>query len=140
MTLCAYLASRWSAFFRDGLKKPAGLFLPPVIADLDGDGQRSIVGSWDGCVHAWRSDGSILPGWPKPTGHFVWSTPVVKDLNGDGILEVSWSPARFISGARTVPVPGWPQKIGGYSVSGSRRGSDDVASEVIVGRNNSTPG
>ena len=88
----------------------------------------------------WRSDGSILPGWPKPTGHFVWSTPVVKDLNGDGILEVSWSPARFISGARTVPVPGWPQKIGGYSVSGSRRGSDDVASEVIVGRNNSTPG
>ena len=37
----------------------------PAFADLDGDNQNElIIGGSDGLVHAYRRDGSELPGWP----------------------------------------------------------------------------
>ena len=39
-----------------------------VTADLDGDGREEIIlGTSDGAVHAFRADGSELPGWPVHT-------------------------------------------------------------------------
>ncbi|MBX3023889.1 hypothetical protein KF840_03165 [bacterium] len=40
----------------------------PATADLDGDGNEEIIlGDANGAVHAWRADGSELPGWPVHT-------------------------------------------------------------------------
>ncbi|MGD8463283.1 MAG: FG-GAP-like repeat-containing protein [Anaerolineae bacterium] len=72
----------------------------PVVADLDGDGQREILyASYDGRVHAFWLDKTEHGNWPyavyQPTeGLFRFaSEPVVVDLEGDGQAEVifaSW--------------------------------------------------
>ena len=82
----------------------------PVTADLDGDGIEEIVlGDSNGFVHAFRADGSELPGWPvhtdpleihadapaflggaiaSPVYSSVLGAPSVGDLDRDGTLEV----------------------------------------------------
>ncbi len=83
----------------------------PVFANLDGKkGDEMIVATDDGRVHAYRPDGSELPGWPvrtatpnywpfgshtaradgipAPGGAVMVGGPVVADLDHDGHLEV----------------------------------------------------
>ncbi|MGH2923391.1 MAG: S8 family serine peptidase, partial [Solirubrobacterales bacterium] len=82
----------------------------PVLADLDGDNRNElIVGGSDGFVHAFRPDGSELPGWPvrgdRPPLHTggrafasgevsadlggaILASVAVDDLDRDGIPEV----------------------------------------------------
>jgi hypothetical protein len=81
----------------------------PVLADLDGDNRNEmVVANSDGEVHAFRRDGSELPGYPVLTdplpahpgatayesgrvklGHgAVLGTPAVGDLDHDGTLEI----------------------------------------------------
>ncbi|MBV9213874.1 MAG: hypothetical protein JOZ25_09545 [Actinobacteria bacterium] len=82
----------------------------PVLADLDGDNRNELmVATSDGTVHAFRPDGSELPGWPVHTdplplhtferaytsggvgtGHYaaVLGALAVGDLFHDGRLEV----------------------------------------------------
>lgn len=81
----------------------------PVLADLDGDNRNElVVANSDGLVHAFRRDGSELPGWPvrtdplpyHPAGRAfssgevavphgaVIASPAVADLDRDGTLEV----------------------------------------------------
>ncbi|MEA2391675.1 MAG: hypothetical protein QOK31_1784, partial [Solirubrobacteraceae bacterium] len=84
----------------------------PLFADLDGDNRNElIVATSDGEIHAFRVDGSELPGWPvrgdrlalhdgdpgsayknggasdQAGGAFLGS-PAVGDLNHDGVPEV----------------------------------------------------
>ncbi len=75
-----------------------------AFVDLDGDGRREmIVGSgmplsgpeamMPFCLHAFRSDGQEVAGFPKPaTGcdASLGSTPAVMDIDGDGRLEIAW--------------------------------------------------
>jgi len=75
-----------------------------AFVDLDGDGRREmIVGSgmplsgpkamMPFCLHAFRSDGQEVAGFPKPaTGYdaSLGSTPAVIDFDGDGLLEIAW--------------------------------------------------
>ena len=81
----------------------------PVLADLDGDNRNElIVANSDGELHAFRRDGSELPGYPaftdrlpehdgapayesgkvEPGRGAVLATPAVGDLDRDGTLEV----------------------------------------------------
>ncbi|HEU4979227.1 MAG TPA: FG-GAP-like repeat-containing protein [Solirubrobacteraceae bacterium] len=82
----------------------------PVLADLDGDDRNElIVAGSDGLVHAYRPDGSELPGWPVATDRLplhtgdaafasgevssdvhapILSALAVGDLDHDGIPEV----------------------------------------------------
>ena len=76
----------------------------PVLADLDGDGQKEILfPSYDGRVHAYGLDGTESGGWPYDvpgSGIRFASEPVVADLDGDGTAEVIFT--------------SWPQKsVGG---------------------------
>ena len=62
-----------------------------TLADVDGDGLDEIfIGEEDGLLHAYRADGSILPGWPSPyaSGCQSRSTPAIADLDADGKLEI----------------------------------------------------
>ena len=82
----------------------------PLLVDLDGDNRNElVVATSDGLVHAFRSDGSELPGWPVHTAslplhlgeraygrggvgsaHYaaVLGALAAGDLFGDGRLEV----------------------------------------------------
>lgn len=70
----------------------------PVVADLDGDGEREILfPSYDGRLHAYWLDKTERHSWPfdvHTSGPLRFaSEPVVADLDGDGDAEVvftSW--------------------------------------------------
>jgi hypothetical protein len=75
---------------------PQVIWSAPAIADLDNDGYLDIIvgtghfyQNVDGChVYAWDPWGNDLPGWPADTNGYVFSSPAVGDVNGDGELEV----------------------------------------------------
>jgi hypothetical protein len=95
-------------------------FYYPVAGDLDGDGAVEIIqyAWWPQqfpTVHAFRTDGSALPGWPRTLAHDVVGAPVLADLDGDGDVELvmrSTSNVRALDEAGAVP-PGWP--LGDYA-------------------------
>mgnify|MGYP003340781501 CR=1 FL=1 len=86
----------------------------PSFTDVDGDGRNElVVGTDSGVVHAFRPDGSEIPGWPAHTTVAPWwpsqspaaqaarirplrggievGSPVVADLDRDGRREVAVS-------------------------------------------------
>lgn len=73
----------------------------PLLSDVDGDGVADVViGMTNGRVYALNGSGQLLPGYPlrlppgsDPTtpagaGDDILSTPVVADVDGDGLLEL----------------------------------------------------
>ncbi|MCG3154056.1 MAG: hypothetical protein DKINENOH_00648 [bacterium] len=60
----------------------------PNLADLNRDGKLEILVSSGRRVYAFRSDGSLLPGWPQTTTHETREPAVIGDLDHDGNLEV----------------------------------------------------
>jgi subtilisin family serine protease len=94
----------------------------PVLGDLDGDGAMDcVIGSTDGLVYAFRSDGSYLPGWPQATKPVRVNSPAIGDIDGDGLPEVvagnekylengSYTNYMFAWHADGSILPNWPVK------------------------------
>src|SRR5262249_28924297 len=89
-----------------------------ATADLDSDGREEIIlGTSDGAVHAFRADGSELPGWP------VYTDPL--DIHAE-------SPG-YASGVVTVPVHS--TILGAVSVGDlDRDGTLEVVATDLQGR------
>jgi hypothetical protein len=72
----------------DGQFGPAGV----TLGELDGQPGLEIIASERANareIHALRSDGTPLPGWPRALlGSWNWATPAVGDLDGDGDNEI----------------------------------------------------
>jgi len=95
------------AFKTDGTLLPGFPYLPdttgtrvfsystPVLADLDGDGNREIVcgdhsiTDGTGAVHVVKNDGTSLEAWPKLTGSWIYGPPSIGDINDDGSLDIA---------------------------------------------------
>lgn len=63
----------------------------PILADLDGEGKLSIIGSNHGnnpSFYVMEFDGSYRNGWPIPLQDWTYSPPTVIDWNDDGVLEI----------------------------------------------------
>jgi len=71
----------------------------PVLADIDSDSRKEIiVGSDDGYIYAFNSDGSLCDFFPVKSG-VTNSQLTVDDTDGDGKLEIiagSWDDSLFI--------------------------------------------
>ena len=94
----------------------------PLTADLDGDGREEIIlGTSDGEVHAFRADGSELPGWP------VTTDPIELHDQAPG----------YASGAVPSPVHG--SVVGGVAVGdldrdSTYKGALDVVATDLQGK------
>ncbi|MDH7502454.1 MAG: Ig-like domain-containing protein [Verrucomicrobiota bacterium] len=85
----------------------------PALADLDHDRRLEIIISAQGlALHVLRWDGFDLPGWPvkPPAGLKLASSPVVGDINGDGLPDVI---AACFGVSLQVAMNGEVSKLGG---------------------------
>jgi hypothetical protein len=77
----------WSKWYTNGL-----LFGPsPALGDLDGGGDvETIIPSANGNLYAIKSNGMSVSGWPVvySTDTYTESSPIVADLNADGLVDV----------------------------------------------------
>jgi hypothetical protein len=90
-----------------------GLHTTPAAADLDGDGRTDLVfgGNTDNLLWAVSGDGTDLPGWPASIGAAVRSSPVLADVDGDGVPEIfaiASDGTVHAFRADASPLPGWP--------------------------------
>jgi len=131
-------------------KTDSGIIMSPVCADFDHDGNNELLAVSSGNnAYLWRSDGTLVPGWPKATGDnliagsFI-TTPAVADLDNDLNLEII-----FPSTEKPLPVmhvwhhdgteaTGWPRPIpatGSYNLCRNAAVSDingDGQLEIVV--------
>jgi hypothetical protein len=129
----------------------------PAVGELDGDaGLEIVVPAWGAVVRgmetvnemfAWNAeDGSIVPGWPVTTPKFCWASPVIVDLDGDGLSEVAvacsngklycWKPdgTEFIDGDGDPETQGVFAELGMQWTYGSTAAGDldgDLVPDLI---------
>ena len=110
----------------------------PALGDIDGNGDLEVVvgsrdnkvyawlfsktnasirkkSSRDNKVYAWHHDGSTVTGWPKTTGDDVLSSPALRDIDGDGDIEIvvgSYDNKVYAWHHDGTTLFGWPQTIG----------------------------
>lgn len=123
----------------------------PALGDLDGDGDLEIVvgtGHEPGTalghkVYAMHHDGTDVAGWPTATGAYVWPSPALADLDGNGLPEVIVScedGKLYAWRADGSLLPGWPVlPLNESNLNGGMTGSPvavdlnaDGAPEVLV--------
>jgi len=125
----------------------------PAVGALDGQGSPDVVAATiDGELYAWRSDGSLRPGFPvymnyencapelRDEDHrydcgFA-AAPTLVDMDGDGSLEIlqpgmdQWL---YLWDADGVAVPGWPVKVQDPSFEAVANREGRILSSPAVG-------
>ncbi len=147
--------------YRGGWRGGFPVFIPrqvvwstPAVADLEGNGQSSIVvgtgdyreagRTWSGpYVYAFRGDGTAVPGWPAAAGANTFSSPAVGAIGTDGALSVAIVSAdgylhAYDRGGREL----WKRCIASCGSTGSVNSSPTIADvdndgrqEVVVAAN-----
>ena len=93
------LVAGWPAKHDDTISHTFFGFGAPAVADIDDDGRADVIASSDAyanapfALNAYKSDGSPVVGFPKPTGSvgaYHSNTVAAADFDGDGQLEMAW--------------------------------------------------
>jgi hypothetical protein len=93
----------------------------PVAADVDGDGvQEVLAGSGGYLLHAYRKGGGEAQGFPKFTGGWIFATPAVGDIDGDGRLDLVAVTREGYLFAWSLPSAAPPRLARGRSPAGPR--------------------
>ncbi|MFO7675998.1 MAG: VCBS repeat-containing protein [bacterium] len=96
-------------------------FATPALADLGGDARPEIiVGTsgreacntrWAGRIHAFKTDGGPIHGFPVPTRNAIWYSPAAGNVDADPapeILTAGCDSTFYVVDASGSPLPGWP--------------------------------
>ena len=86
-------------------------YASPVVADLDGDGEKELIAAYYS-VYVFGSDGTLLDRADEGSGR-VYAPHVVVDLEGDGIVEIVCGNSHEVyvyewRNGRLVVKAGWP--------------------------------
>ncbi|GBD86511.1 FG-GAP repeat protein [bacterium BMS3Abin03] len=107
----------------------------PVLADVDNDNKREIIfgthntSNGSGSVYILNDDGSVLPGWPKYTGWWVYTPPSVGYIDGDNILDIAVGD-QVLSGTPVDHVYAW--NANGDALSGFPIGPVKAINSQII--------
>jgi len=93
---------------------------PPVCADIDPSypGLETVVGSLTSAanLYVFHQDGTLMSGYPVPTGFWIAASPSIADIDGDGFPEIVvgsfGSNEVWAFHANGTPLPGWPIAVG----------------------------
>ncbi len=81
--------SGFPALLLDAVGTPVGTRSSPAVADVDGDGHLDIViGDKAGRLQGFDRFGQRLLGFPIQTGNRIESSPMIWDMDSDGLTEV----------------------------------------------------
>lgn len=117
-----------------------------AVGDITGDEIPEIIAESYYNLHAFRTDGVLLDGFPYSPGEnrvFSYSTPVLADLDGDGFREIVCGDHSIIDGTGAVHVvkndgtslQAWPKLTGGWIYGPPSIGdiNDDGFLDIAVG-------
>ncbi len=93
-----------------------------AVGDVDGDGSPEIFYCSYTSMYLLRTDGTVMPGWPKQIsgGNFSYQSAAMADGDGDGDLEIFVGAHQSAAGIYGfhhdgTPVSGWPKLVGTWT-------------------------
>ena len=122
----------------------------PSLADFDEDGDLEIVAGSHMAygspkkhyLFMWHHDGTNVSGWPRTAESWIYSSPAIGDLDGNGTLDIAVgcnSIYAYAFASDGTSLPGWPvEHPMGSGFYGSPAMADidgDLDMEVLLGDN-----
>jgi subtilisin family serine protease len=110
-----------------------------TAADINQDGKSDLVIGYGSTVRIFDHTGASLPGWPQTidpanAGYLMQRSPVVADLDGDGLPEIAAANSNgqvFVWRANGALLPGWPRQLG-YAAPALAASAIDGSSAVRI--------
>lgn len=90
----------------------------PSVGDIDNDGEKEIIAYTTSTMYQFDLEGELEPGWPveNTDTRFSFQAPLLRDLDGDGDLEIIGAthgdlPEYYILQHDGTPYKNWPQFV-----------------------------
>ena len=90
----------------------------PSVGDVDNDGEKEIIVYTTSTMYQFDLEGDIEPGWPVENSNtrFSFQAPLLRDLDGDGDLEIIGAthgdlPEYYVLHHDGTPYNNWPQFV-----------------------------